>query len=1367
MISVIRENQTKPTRQMKLISKLFLSALLIIAAEMVLGQTYNPKYYWHFDSSNPLQDAMGNFNIDPNYYQGAYSILNNSNNNGVGKYLELNSTSSHLIKAGSMQSSSAFTIEFLFKPGYKFNQCIFFQRLDGSLSARMAYPYIEFSTTIKNGSGQNVVDVFRVDLNQVGRKSYGYYMDGNWHHMVFKYNASTGVKQIWVDGQLPDGFSKATTTGTINTASSANKDLVFNHSVNYIKYFGSLDEIAVYEYDLNQNMIYKHYNEAINDNSHYSFNATSATPPTASAVTAPIDVNEFAPGHPNVNVSALDQLRSYPASRYKKGNTLLPNIQFFDARYLGGLFQNGVTYDQAVNSSKEIQKELVFHHNYAWMISPTHETPYFGDTTKFAGAWIKLANTYPQYKTSAFAYWPQLDPRAIGKPISNAYVQDKDLHASHYLKNSNGQFIDFYGNTVSGSSKIWSPAAPLDSIKYDGLTQKFYLDELTKKLTRPLDLIAENGEVFHFSTVTTGYQADPTVNSQKNSSGLSWNDYLGTKRKELSIEYRNKFMSLPKLANTIYAEYQIDGHPQYRCGYGPLRSVNTPINGQNYATGDLYTRYPWNWRYWSSAWHGWQWLVDCRNVELSYGDKLFSPAVSPGWDLNEEINVRPAQYLGLLKSYAMTGAEFFYSAYFVTTAPYQDPKNYMWQTVIPSYAQGVTSYYEDLLRNGNVMSGDVPNDYVNPTGAGYTFNTGNFSHLVVARKHNTKNIYAITGSVQPNSNMTGNAPKTEMATIELDGQSLTFEIRRQGSTYFYDKTNASSPIFYQIDKWHQFEHPSRWSKDFYFEAEVMDLKTSSVGIKTSVPSGTPAGNYSNYTSYIQFTSNGTVDYFFTPRNNTSSSTYYVWVRARSKNGQSAGVNISLNSSNTHTLDCIKDTDWKWYRLNTSSQQNMKFTNVPSTEQKLTLSSINTNIEIDQIVLSTSSSNIFSATSPVCATSVSANITANGPTQFCQGSSVVLTANSSSSYVWNTGATTQSITVSSGGSYIVTVTLNGVGSAVSNPVDILVFTTTAASIDAEGPTTFCEGDKVRLKANTSSSYLWSTGETTKGVTVKIEDVYTVTVTDENGCSSTATQFIDVKGAPSANLNISPTKKVCPGEPVVLSAVVSGNQYLWSTGATTQSITVLDSGQYYVTITSNAGCTKISSKKRIKYFKAPVATISASGPLVFPSGSSVTLTSSYGTSYLWTPGNINQRDITVSNTGTYRVRVTNGNGCTSLSNPVNVIVSGTPIVAANFNMFDHEQNEQIRKSNENNLPQNLVVYPNPSTSIVNLVLDDQMKGHFSLEMLDLSGRILLEEKLFLEDQPNSYQIDVEHLSDGVYFLRLIGSGKQYSKKISVKH
>ena len=87
------------------------------------------------------------------------------------------------------------------------------------------------------------------------------------------------------------------------------------------------------------------------------------------------------------------------------------------------------------------------------------------------------------------------------------------------------------------------------------------------------------------------------------------------------------------------------------------------------------------------------------------------------------------------------------------------------------------------------------------------------------------------------------------------------------------------------------------------------------------------------------------------------------------------------------------------------------------------------------------------------------ISAGGPTTFCQGGSVVLTSSPGSSYLWSTGATSQSITVSVAGNYSVTIPGNGTSAAMT----ITVLQNPIAQIGASGSTTICDGQSVTLSA----------------------------------------------------------------------------------------------------------------------------------------------------------------------------------------------------------------------------------------------------------------------------------------------------------------
>jgi hypothetical protein len=1312
---MLKKIRSKGSKSLLASSKTFVLAICLylgFVPFMTKAQTYAPRSYWTFDyPGNPLKDSMNLFNIDPNFYGSGYAINTNASNTGDRKYMTLNAASTY-IRGGQVPTDSAFTIEFLFRPGYSMNTTKFFYRMDGSFTGRMAYSHIQFVTTIKNSSGSYVTDDFQVELNQVGRKSFGYYMDGNWHHFVFKYNAKTGSKEIWIDGQLPAGFSKTTTTGYFDNGASVNKDLMINTANYYERIYGDYDEFATYSYGLPANMIYKHYTEFQN-HQHYSFNYTSTPPPTPASVTAGVDLSEFPPGHPNVTVSAIDQLKTFPVPRYKTGHTLLPNFNWIDPTYMGGRFQSGVSDAQAVTNSVTIQTELAKNYNYMLQVNWTND--------QFNNAWITMANANPQWKLSLVTLRAQVN---TGAPK----LWSQSLANDHYLQNSSGQFIDINGNHTG--NKVWRPTAPASDYVSDGQAVRGYLSSALGGLTRDVNFVNEDGEVFPFIT-NNALAADPVVTAAKNASGYDWETFLASKMKENDTQaYRDQFMSLPRFANAKFSEYRLDGHRTYQFRWEQTRYINTPINGQYYSTADFYVRYPYNWRNWISAWHGWQWIVESRYNELALGDKLYSPFVAAGWDINPENDVRPAQWLGLLKCLGMTGAEFYYAGYFNEQASYMppnpppyDPKGYAWQAVTPSYAQGITSRYEDLLRNGSLMTGDVPNDYINPQWNAFNFYTGDMRKLVVIRKHNSMNKYAITGTVQPNSNMTGNAENESVATITLNGQTLKFKVRRQGSTYIYDNTVPSAPVFYQLDGWHEKTHPYYWTKDFNIEAELFDNANSNIFIKTKVPAGTAAGDFTQATSSIGFNSITNADYNFQPRGLTTQ-TYYLWVHARSKDGSTTGFTALLDGSASNQFSCITDTNWVWYRYNTSNQV-VSYSNLSLANHLLSITPSNTKLEIEAISILATSAAVYGTASSPC--SSGAIITPNGPTTFCQGGSVLLTANSGSSYYWSTGATSQSITVTASGSYTVTV-----ASSVSAPVSVIVNPLPAATITAGGSLTFCQGGSVTLTSSSGSSYLWTPGnQTSQSIAASSSGSYAVRVTNSNGCSATSsaktvtvnslpvvtvsppgplslpqggssqltasngssylwtpgnqtTQTITVNttanymvrvtnsnscsatsapvvvnvagsggGGGVATITPDGPTTFCQGGNVSLTAN-AGSGYQWSTGQTSQAITVSTSGSYVVTVTSS-GSTASSVPTTVTVNPLPTATISANGPTSFCQGDNVTLTSSSGSSYLWTPGNQTTQSVVKNSSGSFTVRVTNSFGCTKISSPVNVTVS----------------------------------------------------------------------------------------------------------------
>ena len=268
---------------------------------------------------------------------------------------------------------------------------------------------------------------------------------------------------------------------------------------------------------------------------------------------------------------------------------------------------------------------------------------------------------------------------------------------------------------------------------------------------------------------------------------------------------------------------------------------------------------------------------------------------------------------------------------------------------------------------------------------------------------------------------------------------------------------------------------------------------------------------------------------------------------------------------------------------------------------------------------------------------------SGDTVICLGDATTLTASGAQFYLWDNGDTTASITVAPlvNTTYYVTVTTQ-FGCADTDSVRVHLDTLPVAVIT--GVDTICLNDYTTLTASGGSSYQWSNGATTAGITVMptSSTTYTVTVTDNNGCTGTASLLVTVQPLPSPT--ITGNDVICFGDTTTLSAS-GGVSYLWNTGATTASIDVSPaaSATYSVTATDANGCSDSTS---IYITVHPLPPAAISGDTILCVGDSTTLTASGGVSYLWSTGDTSAAiDVSPAASTTYSMTATDANGCTN--------------------------------------------------------------------------------------------------------------------------
>ena len=566
---------------------------------------------------------------------------------------------------------------------------------------------------------------------------------------------------------------------------------------------------------------------------------------------------------------------------------------------------------------------------------------------------------------------------------NNSYSRQQYLSDNYYLRNADGRFLNIYNQNLPYNYnhcnvfKYRNPAAPVGIFAYDGQLQKTRLDRLANLLVpqagsvnTKFSLIMENGE--QLPIFTCGYQngqqipnsvadIDPLLSADFNQScggnrtGAAWRQYSGERFRLATQAYADVFKGDYEQQGTLFTHYALDGHPQWREAYTETRKISSFIKGKKYATPDFYPNSQ-NWRGWWGPWHGWEWIAACRQQEIALGDSLFSPFVTAGWSGNEAQNIRPGYWLGLMKTLGVAGADFYYISYFgglptqfSDTNPASNPANYIWQLSTPVYAQALSTHFADLVQNGYLLEGDRPNQQ-NNSAVSYSFkaynvgsSTINDQVLVVARKHNLLPRYVITATIQPDTYYTS-TPTSQLITTVIDGDTLVFEARSQGSTYIYDKSDVQKPVFYQLDAWHEGTHPSYWSKDFRFDAEIYDNIKGNLAIKTEKPANTTKNNFTQFTSYLS--GSGSVDYTFEPR---QTGKYYVSFLARSKSGLNTPITVTVGGVAKTVY--VSGKEWSCYAMAGNNNDTLSFNSMALNEtQLLSIVSTNSDFEIDAILV---------------------------------------------------------------------------------------------------------------------------------------------------------------------------------------------------------------------------------------------------------------------------------------------------------------------------------------------------------------------------------------------------------------------------------
>ena len=352
------------------------------------------------------------------------------------------------------------------------------------------------------------------------------------------------------------------------------------------------------------------------------------------------------------------------------------------------------------------------------------------------------------------------------------------------------------------------------------------------------------------------------------------------------------------------------------------------------------------------------------------------------------------------------------------------------------------------------------------------------------------------------------------------------------------------------------------------------------------------------------------------------------------------------------------------------------------------------------------------------------------------------------YVWSTGAQTASIPIDTTGMYVLTVN-DGANCSVTDSTFVEI--PIGAGLPADG--ILC-GDLLETNYGAESIFTWSTGANTPTINVTATGSYSVIVQEPRGCVLTDT--INVSGFDDVpTVNLGSDQSVC--ESLTLDAGNPGFTYLWSTGETTQQITITSSGLYTVLVSNQNNCTA-EDTVGVLITPLPESQFSIADTVIGGVSRRATFVnqSSFG-SYFWDFGDGNTSTAispthSYADTGTYCVKLVT----TDLQNNCGTDTAEKCIVVLQYPLSIEEEI----------LGTDLLLYPNPASEMLILEVKELIQADLSLSILDLKGQLILQKDWIHNSLEKKTVLDVSSLSSGIYILKIERDGRSLHRKISVQ-
>ncbi|MFT6502003.1 MAG: chitinase [Crocinitomicaceae bacterium] len=364
---------------------------------------------------------------------------------------------------------------------------------------------------------------------------------------------------------------------------------------------------------------------------------------------------------------------------------------------------------------------------------------------------------------------------------------------------------------------------------------------------------------------------------------------------------------------------------------------------------------------------------------------------------------------------------------------------------------------------------------------------------------------------------------------------------------------------------------------------------------------------------------------------------------------------------------------------------------------------------------------------------------------CAGESITLTANGADTYSWDTGATTQSITVSPTSTITYTVTGTDTNGTDDESITITVNPLPVIASGTVNNPSSCSGSdgSIQITGTGTGNVTW-TG-TSSGSALNVTLPYTISglsaggysVDFNNGCASNlVSNSLSDPGAPTPpTISVNGSTTLCEGETTVLESSATGT-IVWSTSETSNTIVINTTGSYSVTYTDGSGCSSTSAPIIVTVNPLPTVSLTtdaitcinfiASNLIGTPTGGSYSGSGVTGTTF----------DPLVAGVGTHALtyEYTDGNGCTN--------TGSTSITVDGCASLEEENVTEAR------------IYPNPISDKLSI----EMNGKFHFTITDIRGRIIV------EDQATSQiTLCTSKFETGIYFVNINNGGSAQQLRI----